>query len=388
MENVKELVIKETDSVLEYRDSDRPVQVAKRNRKEERLHGRLALYGDLIKSDQFKRPETKEVVLDEDDYLTNLERIIQRDYFPQLYAKREEVSSDFKQLNGIEYENPLESVRYDNMAKVNLDYLASREKGDNKVDINDLNVNSYCLNYISDEIESLKDVLFKDRKARLKKNFWMYEQQHKANKKHLALKEYTECYLKLPDKDHQHITAVGVMGAEYDTKNSLFFPPELSNTNNKRTLAGLQLLPQANEIDDNSININSQKEVLKDNTRLPDNFLQNMIDINSQKVRRKIYESYENSDIVKLMKELNQMDTLRNEGKQPTPMINGYKLIKEPTAEDIMKGIPMVSRSEISSICDGGKGFSIPETTVRETLALSLATKSLKRAKPGDIGKW
>jgi hypothetical protein len=164
---------------------------------------------------------------------------------------------------------------------------------------------------------------------------------------------------------------------ENDAKNSLFFPPADSNTNNRKRMV-LPLLPQG-DADENSKNINSIKEILKDNTRLPDNFVKNMMDINSQKIRRKIYQSYENSDIVKLMKELNQMDADGN--KLITPMMNGYKFIKEPTAEDILKNIPLVSRSEISSICDNEKKFSIPHTPARETLAHYLATKSLKRNK-------
>jgi hypothetical protein len=194
----KEIVIKDTDSLIEYREIENKIQ-PKPFTKEERLERRLALYAELIKSDDFKTPETKEIVLDEDDYLNQLERIIQRDYFPQLYAKRDDVSEFFKQIN-TGFENPLESVRYDNMEKLNLEYLANRESKSKSVNIDHLDINSYCLNYTSDEIESLKDILFKDKKARLKKNFWMYEQEHKANKKLLALKEYTNEYLKLPDK--------------------------------------------------------------------------------------------------------------------------------------------------------------------------------------------
>jgi hypothetical protein len=39
--------------------------------------------------DEFRRPLTKEKVIDEDQYLSVLEAIIQRDYFPDLYKLNE-----------------------------------------------------------------------------------------------------------------------------------------------------------------------------------------------------------------------------------------------------------------------------------------------------------
>lgn len=46
---------------------------------------RLALYKKVLERDEFKRPDNKNIVLDEDDYLDYLEKIIQKDYFPDLY---------------------------------------------------------------------------------------------------------------------------------------------------------------------------------------------------------------------------------------------------------------------------------------------------------------
>jgi hypothetical protein len=108
-----------------------------------------------------------------------------------------------------------------------------------------------------------------------------------------------------------------------------------------------------------------------------------MLELNSQKIRRKIYESYENSDLVRLMKEINQIDP---DGQQlTTPIINGYKLIKEPNAEDILKNLPNISWSEISSIKSNDKKFSMPDTPTRETIAHSLAVKSSRKIKEDQM---
>ena len=48
-------------------------------------NNKISLYQKLLQRNEFKRPETKEIVLNEDDYLNYLEEIIQKDYFPDLY---------------------------------------------------------------------------------------------------------------------------------------------------------------------------------------------------------------------------------------------------------------------------------------------------------------
>jgi hypothetical protein len=53
-----------------------------------------------------------------------------------------------------------------------------------------------------------------------------------------------------------------------------------------------------------SKNINTEKQVIRENTRLPQEFVDNLIQFNSNQNKKKLFESYENSDIVKLMKEV------------------------------------------------------------------------------------
>jgi hypothetical protein len=55
---------------------------------------------------------------------------------------------------------------------------------------------------------------------------------------------------------------------------------------------------------DKSINIINEKAIQPENTRLPEKFLESLIEKHSQKFKRKLYETYENSDVVKLLKEV------------------------------------------------------------------------------------
>lgn len=138
---------------------------------------------------------------------------------------------------------------------------------------------------------------------------------------------------------------------------------------------------EKNNLDENSINITSDKEVVCENTRFPENFMENLISLHSDKLRRKLYESYENSDVVKLLKEMKQIEENNTSGIPVTPVINGYKLIKEsdPTPSD---SIPLFTWGELACtpnlLNQTSNKFSIPVTPSRETLAHNLVNKSKK----------
>jgi len=79
--NIQDLVIKDDDKIIEYNSINN-----KNNfKKDEKNLTTLQLYNKLLESDEFKKPETKEKVLDEDEYINYLEELISRDYFPDLY---------------------------------------------------------------------------------------------------------------------------------------------------------------------------------------------------------------------------------------------------------------------------------------------------------------
>jgi hypothetical protein len=45
----------------------------------------LEIYNKILELPEFKKPESIELILNEDEYLNNLEEIITRDYFPDLH---------------------------------------------------------------------------------------------------------------------------------------------------------------------------------------------------------------------------------------------------------------------------------------------------------------
>jgi hypothetical protein len=66
----KELCLLNDDKIIEYKD---------------KVQTDISLFEKLLKTNDFCRSQTKETVLDEDDYLAYLEEIITRDYFPEMY---------------------------------------------------------------------------------------------------------------------------------------------------------------------------------------------------------------------------------------------------------------------------------------------------------------
>lgn len=144
----------------------------------------------MLKSEEFQKPEPTNIVLNENEYLTNFENIIKRYYFPDIYnnTNPDSLSSEFDKLD-----------------KINKEYFNTKDNKSKEVDISQLNIDTYCMNYTSDELESLKDIIFDDKRKRLKKIFWMYEQEHNANQKLLALKGYCDEYLKISDVNNNFI---------------------------------------------------------------------------------------------------------------------------------------------------------------------------------------
>jgi hypothetical protein len=105
----KELVITNDDRIYEYRDKSVTGSENLNNKKNSHS---LEIYQDkktllkfmkpreketklsLIKKfqerEEFKKPQTKEIVLDEDEYLHCLEELIQKNYYPDLYQLNKE----------------------------------------------------------------------------------------------------------------------------------------------------------------------------------------------------------------------------------------------------------------------------------------------------------
>lgn len=90
--------------------------------------------------------------------------------------------------------------KLENLRKINETYISEFKKSKlTKIDnIDKVNLDSFCMNVNSDELESLKDIIFHDKKERLKKIIWMYSQEKNENDKLLEIQSYVDKYLRLP----------------------------------------------------------------------------------------------------------------------------------------------------------------------------------------------
>jgi hypothetical protein len=249
-----------------------------------------------------------------------------------------------------------------------------------------MNVDSFCMKYASDELESLREIIQKDKQKRLNKYFWVFEAEHLANEKLHALKDYGDEFMALPMGNEKKFKEPCILTADIDAKSSLFFPPEYSNTNNRVEMSKNKKLALAEtKIEDFSSNLEdlNEKQVLTENTRLPHNFVESMIEKQTSKMRKKIYEAYESSDVIRLLKELKEIDEQKEKDKEmmpeTTPMINGYKLVKDPKLEKAA----IFTYGEIASTPNILKEprFSVPQTPKREDLAHVLANKNFNKLK-------
>jgi hypothetical protein len=343
-EKEKELVIDE-DNLIQYKQNEivkfqEPMSKQaltfynskqQSNQKKAKLlpANRIALFKHLTENrEEFKKKITNETVLDEDEYLSTLEKIIQKDYFPTLYEKEQQKSSE--SVNGQSsiqisktgnQSNLSSSLR--NLEEINKEYLKERDKHLSKGLLNkkrapeiteNLSLDNFCANYTSDEQESLKEIIHKDKQRKLIKQFWMYECESIANTKLNELKDYSDEYNHvLADDKERYLTEdktfskAEIITCELDAKNSLFFHPDFSNTNNNSNRQALRPGDETEEVNSRSANLIVNKQVVKENTRLPQFFVESMMEKHSQKLRKRMFESYEGSDVVRLMKEVRNL---------------------------------------------------------------------------------
>ncbi len=101
-------------------------------------------------------------------------------------------------------------------------------------------------------------------------------------------------------QNNKKFLAPNILTNEFDTKNSLFFLPYESNTNNRRIFKNV--VKELPEYSEKCKNIDLDKKILRENTRLPEDFVEDI----EKRLNKKTgyYESVENSDLVQLMKEV------------------------------------------------------------------------------------
>ena len=241
------------------------------------------IYNYYLENDEyFKKEESKEKVLEEDKYLEYLERIINRDYYPENKYNKEEIPDT-------------------------------------------VNIENYILNFTSDELESLKNVMHNNSKKTLKKFFWMYKKEYLINK--------------------QSDNTSMIKFAKYVARNNLFFTPK----------------PIANRlIGKKRIN---NPEIVRENTRLPEGFIESIQLKEEKKIKKEIIKSIENSDDYAY-----------------------HQLINKDIKENDNIDIPVFTWGEIAStpkvINESKNAFTVQATPQRETIANELINKYKKKEKP------
>jgi hypothetical protein len=159
-------------------------------------------------------------------------------------------------------------------------------------------------------------------------------------------------------------------------KNTIFFLPDGNVKNEPTDLVVFET--EKNLFED------SEKAIHKDNTRLPQGFVEKMIDKASHNIKKAFNDNTENSnDVMALLskaKEKRINENLSNTNAPPTPVVNGYKIIKDP--EPIpgqIDPVPIMVWGEIAStpqILKSEKRFTVPSTPTREYIAHNLSNIS------------
>lgn len=237
----------------------------------------------LENDEYFKKEEKKEKVLEEDKYLEYLERIINRDYYPENKYNKEEIPDK-------------------------------------------VNIENYILNFTSDELESLKKVMHNNSKKTLKKFFWMYKKEFLLNKQ----------------SDNNSM----IKFAKYVARNNLFFPPKpITNR-----LIGKKRI--------------NNPEIVRENTRLPEGFIESIQLKEEKQIKKEIIKSIENSDDYAYHKLLNE-DTIKENDNRDIPVFTWGEIASTPKV-----------------INESRNSFTVQATPQRETLANELINKYKKKEKP------
>ena len=123
-------------------------------------------------------------------------------------------------------------------------------------------------------------------------------------------------------------------------------------------------------------NLDFDKSILRDNTRLPQGFVEKMVEKSSISVKRVFIETSESmTDVISL---LNKAKDKKRKEIENTPVVNGFKLLKDP--EPIpgkIDPVPIMVWGEIAStpqLLKSEKRFIVPSTPSREFLAHNLST--------------
>ncbi len=92
--NTSKVLVLNDDKIIEYKDATevnaKSTAIDLFKPKDKIAETKISLYKKFLERDEFKRAETKEIVLNEDEYLDCLEELIQKEYYPDLYRLNKE----------------------------------------------------------------------------------------------------------------------------------------------------------------------------------------------------------------------------------------------------------------------------------------------------------
>lgn len=200
---------------------------------------------------------------------------------------------------------------------INRDYYPFHKSKKTSNDIpENANIDNYVVNFTSDELESFKNIIHDNKAKQLKKILWMYK------------KEY------LPNKNQPNDKCLA--------KNNFFFYPK--KFNQKLDFLSRKRLNKA--------------EIIKENTRLPEGFIESIQLKEEKKLKEHIIQSIENSEDFVMQKFINDIEK--------EPKMKEGKILNVNNYGD---------SSVMELICNNSKTFTVLETPKKEIIANDLIYK-------------
>ncbi|UYV72711.1 DGCR14 [Cordylochernes scorpioides] len=310
----------------------------------------------LIKKDNTPpvKTKSKQIILEEEDYTNALEKIIVRDFFPDLGSENvhqnivpSTISSEYETplpLNPKSFETPSASDIIENRLAEDDNVKSHVQKEAEKISLN-----KFLEKYTSEDNASFEVIQEKNEKAHKQKYPWLYNDEKAENEKVQNMIEYKE------DKDQP-----ATLTWKYKNKNSLMYIPD-----------GAELT-----MEEKVKQITKKQLTIYKNTRLDKNPFNENANQN-------------------LIGELANAQARRKEGKvgvdgkefcpRESPKVNGYGFV--PSTPVLTPGAsPLMTWGEIESTpaplereMTPGPQFRIPDVPLREKLALSLAADNRKK---------
>merc|ERR1719334_2558342 len=328
--------------------------------------------------------------MDEDDYIGQVEKIIERDFFPELEklkAQNEYIEArdrkDYATMNRLQEKysgcrpatggrlpspatfetpqdlprendprRPEESNEFEELSKTESEYLPNKEK-------NQVTLDKFLASHTSEDNESFIEIQEENDKKHRIKNAWMYKDEQ------LCL-EMKAQQMALPSIEHQAMLPIKQLDVDtwtYQNINSVFHYPE-----------GLELS------EEEKLELAKKQKIIKhDNTRI------SKTPWRSEKQMDKLRREVEHKEALAAGKVgIDGKELVRPE----TPSVNGFKLMSmTPSPALGVEDSPLMTWGEVDTtpymlggcntplVTSGGAGggFQIQETSARDRIAHQLA---------------